>query len=93
MKLLRSIRTRLLVLMLTLLTLALSLISHKIYSDASHEVEELFDAQLAQTSRMLMGLVRHDLSSDSRRRLQAALDEALLLQHSPRQLDSLLGHA
>lgn len=92
MKVLRSIRTRLLVLMLTLLTLALSLISYKIYSDASHEVEELFDAQLAQTSRMLMGLVRHDLSGDSRRRLQSALDEALLLQHSPRQIDGMLGH-
>jgi len=57
-KVLRSIRARLLVLLLSLLSVALGLISHKIYSDASHEVEELFDAQLAQTSRVLMGLVR-----------------------------------
>lgn len=91
-KLLRSIRARLLVLLLSLLTVSMSLISYKIYSDASHEVEELFDAQLAQTSRMLMGLVRHELSSDSRRDLQAALDEALLLKHSSRNFEGLLGH-
>ncbi|MFI8384797.1 sensor histidine kinase [Pseudomonas sp. NPDC079086] len=91
-KLLHSIRARLLVLLLSLLTVSLSLISYKIYSDASHEVEELFDAQLAQTSRMLMGLVRHELSNDSRRDLQAALDEALLLKHSSRNLEGLLGH-
>src|SRR3990167_7927077 len=91
-KVLRSIRARLLVLLLSLLSVTLGLISHKIYRDASHEVEELFDAQLAQTSRMLMGLVRHELSADSRRDLQAALDEALLLKNSPRNLDGLLGH-
>jgi two-component system sensor histidine kinase QseC len=91
-KLLHSIRARLLVLLLSLLTVSLVLISHKIYRDASHEVEELFDAQLAQTSRMLMGLVRHELSDDSRRDLQAALDEALLLKHSSRDL-TLLGHS
>ena len=38
-KLWRSIRARLLVLLLSLLSLAMGLISHKIYSDASHEVE------------------------------------------------------
>lgn len=92
-KVLRSIRARLLVLLLSLLSVALGLISHKIYSDASHEVEELFDAQLAQTSRVLMGLVRHELSADSRRDLQTALDEALLLKNSPRNLDGLLGHS
>lgn len=91
-KLWRSIRARLLVLLLSLLSLAMGLISHKIYSDASHEVEELFDAQLAQTSRVLMGLVRHELSAESRHDLQTALDEALLLKNSNRDLDGLLGH-
>lgn len=88
----RSLRARLLVLLLSLLSLAVGLISQKIYSDASHEVEELFDAQLAQTSRVLMGLVRHELSAESRRDLQTALDEALLLKNSKRDLDGLLGH-
>lgn len=91
-KVLRSIRARLLVLLLSLLSVTLGLISHKIYSDASHEVEELFDAQLAQTSRMLMGLVRHELSADSRRDLQAALDEALLQKNGTRNGNGLLGH-
>jgi two-component system sensor histidine kinase QseC len=91
-KLWRSIRARLLVLLLSLLSLAMGLISQKIYSDSSHEVEELFDAQLAQTSRVLMGLVRHELSAESRRDLQTALDEALLLKNSNRDLDGLLGH-
>lgn len=86
-----SIRTRLLVLLLLLVAGSFGLISHKIYNDSVHEVRELFDAQLAQTARLLMGLVRHDLSESERREMQAVLDEALLL-HSARNPDNLLGH-
>jgi len=74
-----SIRTRLLALLLLLVAGSFGLISHKIYNDSVHEVRELFDAQLSQTARLLMGLVRHDLSDSERREMQAVLDEALLL--------------
>ena len=66
-----SIRTRLLALLLLLVAGSFGLISHKIYNDSVHEVRELFDAQLSQTARLLMGLVRHDLSDSERREMQA----------------------
>jgi two-component system, OmpR family, sensor histidine kinase QseC len=53
-----SIRRRILVRVLGLLvagSLVLGLVS---YLDAAHEVEELFDAQLGQSARVLMGLLR-----------------------------------
>ncbi|RMH84362.1 HAMP domain-containing protein [Pseudomonas sp. AOB-7] len=86
-----SMRIRLLVLLLLMLAGSFGLISHKIYSDSVHEVRELFDAQLSQTARLLMGLIRHDLSSNERRDLQAVLDEALMLQDA-RNPENLLGH-
>lgn len=86
-----SIRTRLLVLLLLMLAASFGLISHKIYNDSVHEVRELFDAQLSQTARLLMGLVRHDLDESGRREMQTVLDEALLL-HSARNPENLLGH-
>jgi two-component system, OmpR family, sensor histidine kinase QseC len=52
-----SIRRRILIRVLGLLmagSLALGLVS---YWDAAHEVEELFDAQLGQSARVLMGLL------------------------------------
>ena len=72
----RSIRARLLVLLVLLLGVSLALISLKSYGDAHHEVEEVFDAELAQTARLLAGLIGGDLSPASRAALQAALDEA-----------------
>uniref|UniRef100_A0A653AXC9 histidine kinase n=1 Tax=Ectopseudomonas oleovorans TaxID=301 RepID=A0A653AXC9_ECTOL len=69
--------------MLLMLAASFGLISHKIYNDSVHEVRELFDAQLSQTARLLMGLVRHDLDESGRREMQTVLDEALLL-HSAR---------
>ena len=50
---LRSIRARTVVLVLGLLSLSMALISYKSYRDANYEIEELFDAQLAQTARLL----------------------------------------
>ncbi len=46
----RSIRARTLLLVLGLLSLSMSAISYKSYRDAQHEIEELFDAQLAQSA-------------------------------------------
>ncbi|PAU54672.1 two-component sensor histidine kinase [Pseudomonas sp. PIC25] len=74
----RSIRARTLLLVLGLLGVSLGLISWKSYRDAHHEIEELFDAQLAQSARLLQGLVGRDMSDANRSELQAALDAALV---------------
>ena len=76
----RSIRARTLLLVLALLGLSLSLISYKSYRDALHEVEELFDARLAQSARLLAGMLGPELPGEARNALQAALDEAASLQ-------------
>lgn len=73
----RSIRRRILLLVLGLLSLSLSLISYKSYSDARHEIEELFDAELAQHARLLAGMVDREIRDDLRAALQASLDEAV----------------
>ena len=72
----RSIRTRTLVLVLGLLAISLATISWKSYKDAEHEIEELFDAQLAQTARLLEGMVARDMPRAARESLQRALDQA-----------------
>ncbi|MBV2131520.1 sensor histidine kinase N-terminal domain-containing protein [Pseudomonas sp. MAP12] len=74
---LRSIRSRTLVLVLGVLCIALTLISWRSYSDARHEIEELFDAYLAHAARLLEGMVGGDLSPATRLALQEALDAAL----------------
>ena len=73
---LRSIRARTLVLVLSVLSFSMTLISYKSYRDANHEIEELFDAQLAQSARLLQGMIGRDVSPESQHLLQAALDEA-----------------
>ncbi|MCM2331354.1 MAG: ATP-binding protein [Pseudomonas sagittaria] len=78
---LRSIRSRTLALVLGVLCVALTLISWRSYSDAQHEIEELFDAQLAQGARLLEGMVGRDLPPATRAALQQALDAALLVEH------------
>lgn len=72
-----SIRRRTLLLVLGLLGLTLSLISYWSYSDARHEVEEVFDAELLQTARLVAGLVGRDMPGAERQALQATLDEAI----------------
>ena len=74
---LRSIRSRTLALVLGVLLLALGLISWRSYHDARYEIAELFDAQLAQTARLLEGLVGHEQPPQSHAALQQALDSAL----------------
>lgn len=72
-----SIRSRTLVLVLGLLGVSLSAISWLSYRDAQHEIEELFDAQLAQTARLLEGLVSRDMPSPALESLQQALNQAV----------------
>lgn len=72
-----SIRRRTLLLVLGLLGLTLSLISYWSYTDARHEVEEVFDAELLQTARLVAGLVGRDMPGAEREALQATLDEAI----------------
>lgn len=80
---LRSIRTRTLARVLGVLALALTVISWRSYSDAQHEIEELFDAQLAQSARLLEGMVGRDLGPEVRAAMQQALDAALQVRHDP----------
>lgn len=80
---LRSIRSRTLALVLGVLSLALTVISWRSYSDAQHEIEELFDAQLAQTARLLEGMVDRELTPATRAALQQALDAALQVKQWP----------
>ena len=72
-----SIRARTLLLVLGLLSLSMTLISYKSYRDAQHEIEELFDAQLVQTARLLAGMVGRDMPQSDRQALQDALNQAL----------------
>lgn len=73
----RSIRQRTLALLLGTLLVSLSLISWQSYRDARHETEELFDAQLAQSARLVQGLMARDMDQQTRRALQQALDAAV----------------
>ncbi len=56
-----SLRGRLLGRLLTLFLLAWALLAVLSYFAARHEIEELFDAELAQSARVLLNLVRHEL--------------------------------
>lgn len=73
----RSIRSRTLVLVLGLLAVSMTFLSLKSYLDARHEIEELFDAQLAQSARLIAGMVGRDMSQAERTALQQALDDAV----------------
>jgi two-component system sensor histidine kinase QseC len=79
----RSIRSRTLLLVLGLLAVALSAISYVSYRDARHEIEELFDAVLAQQARLLAGMIPADMAPDARLALQQALDGAVLGTGAP----------
>ncbi len=56
-----SLRTRLLLMLLSATCAVWLAAAWWSYVDARHEAEELLDAQLAQTVRMLSGLIRHEL--------------------------------
>jgi two-component system sensor histidine kinase QseC len=56
-----SLRRRLLGRLLTLFLLTWALLAALSYFAARHEIEELFDAELAQSARVLLNLTRHEL--------------------------------
>jgi two-component system sensor histidine kinase QseC len=87
-----SIRARTLLLVLGLLSLSMSLIFYKSYRDAQHEIEEIFDAQLAQSARLLEGMVGRDMSPTDRQALQHALDQALQGRQAQRDENLRDGH-
>ena len=79
----RSIRTRVLVRALGALAVALTLLSLKGFLDARHETEELFDAQLARSARLIAGMLAHPMPEEGRRAVQAALDAVVSLDGGP----------
>lgn len=60
----RSLRQRLLLLLLALFAAAWALLAVLSYYAARHEIEELFDAEMAQSARVLLGLTRHELEEE-----------------------------
>lgn len=72
----RSIRSRTLVLVLGVLAVSMTLLAFKGYRDANHEIEELFDAQLAHSARLVLGLALHGVDPHERALLQRVLDDA-----------------
>jgi two-component system sensor histidine kinase QseC len=89
----RSIRARTLLLVLGLLSLSVSAISYQSYRDAQHEIEELFDAQLAQSARLLQGMLGRDMPPAAREALQQALNQALQARQEPGDEALREGHA
>src|SRR5690606_13394525 len=72
-----SMRRRTLALVLGLMllgTLATTLFN---YFDSAHEVEEIYDAQLAHSARLLQGLMRTPVRQEERAGLYRAFNEAL----------------
>lgn len=72
-----SMRRRTLALVLGLMllgTLAMTLFN---YFDSTHEVEEIYDAQLAHSARLLQGLMRTPVREEERAGLYRAFNEAL----------------
>ena len=57
-----SIRKRLLLLLLILIGSVWSVVTWQVYVDTQHEVEELFDANLAQNSKVLLTLIKNKVT-------------------------------
>jgi two-component system, OmpR family, sensor histidine kinase QseC len=51
-----SVRARILIPVLVLILLGDALISWLVLRDSHHEIEEVYDAQLAQSARLLQGV-------------------------------------
>ncbi len=60
-----SLRRRLLLILLWSFAAAWLLLAAMSYFSARHEIEELFDAQLAQSARVLLGLTLHELEEEN----------------------------
>ncbi|QTP54147.1 two-component sensor histidine kinase [Billgrantia sulfidoxydans] len=73
-----SIRRRTLVLVLLVFSTSMLAIGLVSYRYAAHEIEELYDASLAQNARLLEGLAQSPLPSGEREALLESLESALL---------------
>ncbi len=71
---LNSIRNRLLLLLLLIISLIGGITMYRSYRDANHEVQELFDAQLAQSSRSLQAIVLYNIKAIDNFSAQEILD-------------------
>ncbi len=59
-----SIRKRLLFLLLIVICVVWGLVTWLIYVDTQHEIEELFDANLAESAQVLFGLIKHEMEEE-----------------------------
>ncbi|WP_370256928.1 ATP-binding protein [Marinobacter nauticus] len=76
--------TRTLTLLVTSTVLLIALIASTwSYIESNHELEELFDAELAQSTRIVQGLVRHLVDTQAIEQLPATLSETLTLPLDP----------
>lgn len=73
-----SIRRRTLGLVLLVFAISMLAIGLVSYRSAAHEIEELYDASLAQNARLLEGLAQSPLPSGQREVLLESLESALL---------------
>jgi two-component system, OmpR family, sensor histidine kinase QseC len=73
-----SIRRRTLGLVLLVFGISMLAIGLVSYRYASHELEELYDASLAQNARLMEGLIQAPLPADQREVMLASLENALL---------------
>lgn len=72
--------TRTLTLLVTSTVLLIALIAAGwSYVESNHELEELFDAELAQSTRIVQGLIRHLADTQSLEQLSDTLEETLQL--------------
>jgi len=75
----RSIRQKLLLLLLGAILIAWVVIGFFIYYSIQHEIEEVYDAQLVQNAKLLASLVRHELEESHQ--LQIDTDDFLPVVH------------
>jgi len=68
-----SIRGRLLIILLILFGLGWLVLAGLTYNSTRHETEELFDAQLAQSARVLLSLSVHELEEEVPEQLEQAI--------------------
>lgn len=71
-----SLRKRILLRVLGLLLIGSLILSAVSYRDAAHEIQELFDAQLGQSARVLQGLLRLPQAQIDHQQLAQALIES-----------------
>ncbi|HEY0286420.1 MAG TPA: ATP-binding protein [Pseudomonas sp.] len=72
-----SIRWRTLTLILGLLFLGLLIMTAVNLHDSNHEIDEVYDAQLAQNARLLQGVMRMPMASKEHAQLYQAFNQAL----------------